>query len=90
MEHTAAKLNLQTLVRISRKSCKTTTKWRGVDPDAKNKAVSQLRDTFNKLSGEWAGLPNLKMSVHTKDIMVTPLWHLIAYVSTLKKLQDIR
>ena len=36
------------------------TKWRGVNPDAKITSVSGLRNVFNKLSGEWAGLPNLQ------------------------------
>ena len=58
---TAAKLNLTDFSPASQeKAARQLTKWRGVDPDAKITSVSQLRDTFNKLSGEWAGLPNLQ------------------------------
>ena len=42
------------------KAARQLTKWRGVDPDMEITKVSQLRNVFNSLSGEWAGLPNLQ------------------------------
>ena len=63
----ASELNLTDFSPVSQEAAaRQLAKWRGVDPDAKITSVSQLRNTFNKLSGEWAGLPNLQ-GVSTYD-----------------------
>ena len=65
---TAAHLNLSDFTPASQeKAARQLTKWRKVDPDAKITTVSQLANTFHKLSPEWAGLPNLDGVSHYQD-----------------------